>query len=116
MKTGALFAFACDAGAVLGRANQTAREALQAYAAAFGQAFQLADDLLDAEGDAATMGKAAAKDAARGKATLVALLGTEAARERLAALVADAELALAPFGAKAATLKEAARFVAARRA
>ena len=116
MKTGALFSFACDAGAVLGRADRTAREALQAYAAAFGQAFQLADDLLDAEGDAATMGKAAAKDAARGKATLVALLGAEAARERLAALVADAELAVAPFGEKAAILEGAARFIATRRA
>ncbi len=62
------------------------------------------------------MGKAAAKDAARGKATLVALLGLEAARARLQALVAEAELALSPFGEKAATLKEAARFVASRRA
>ena len=116
MKTGALFAFACDAGAVLGRADRTAREALQAYASSFGQAFQLADDLLDAEGDAGVMGKAAAKDAARGKATLVALLGSEAARARLSALVADAEPAVAPFGEKAAILKEAARFIAARRA
>jgi farnesyl diphosphate synthase len=116
MKTGALFAFACDAGAVLGRADPVAREALAAYAAAFGQAFQLADDLLDVEGDAAAMGKAAAKDVGRGKATLVALLGIDAARIRLAALVEDAEAALAPFGEKAAALKEAARFVALRRA
>lgn len=116
MKTGALFAFACDAGAALGRADATAREALKAYATAFGQAFQLADDLLDAEGDAAAMGKAVAKDASRGKATLVALLGVETARARLKALVADAELALAPFGERAANLKEAARFVATRRA
>jgi farnesyl diphosphate synthase len=116
LKTGALFAFACDAGAVLGRADATEREALRAYAATFGQAFQLADDLLDAEGDEAAMGKAAAKDAARGKATLVALLGVGAARERLSALVADAELALAPFGEQAAMLKQAAQFVALRRA
>ena len=116
MKTGALFAFACDAGAVLGRADPVAREALAAYAAAFGQAFQLADDLLDVEGDAAAMGKAAAKDVGRGKATLVALLGIDTARIRLAALVEDAEAALAPFGEKAAALKEAARFVALRRA
>jgi farnesyl diphosphate synthase len=116
MKTGALFAFACDAGAVLGRADDAEREALRAYAAAFGQAFQLADDLLDAEGDEAAMGKAAAKDAARGKATLVALLGAGAARARLSALVADAELALTPFGARAAVLKQAAQFVALRRA
>jgi farnesyl diphosphate synthase len=116
MKTGALFNFACDAGAVLGGADARAREALAAYASAFGQAFQLADDLLDAEGDAAAMGKAAAKDAGRGKATLVALLGADAARTRLEALVEDAEAALAPFGARALTLKQAARFIASRRA
>jgi farnesyl diphosphate synthase len=116
MKTGALFDFACDAGAVLGRADARARGALAAYASAFGQAFQLADDLLDAEGDAAAMGKAAAKDAGRGKATLVALLGADAARTRLEALVEDAEAALAPFGARALTLKQAARFIASRRA
>ena len=116
MKTGALFAFACHAGAVLGRADAVAQGALAAYASAFGQAFQLADDLLDAQGDAATMGKAAAKDEGRGKATLVALLGIDAARARLKALVDDAEAALAPFGAKAVTLKEAARFIVSRRA
>ena len=62
------------------------------------------------------MGKAAAKDAGRGKATLVALLGVDAARARLEALVDDAEAALAPFGARALTLKQAARFIASRRA
>ena len=116
LKTGALFRFACEAGAVLGRAAQSGRTALAAYAAAFGQAFQLADDLLDAEGDATALGKAVAKDEARGKATLVALLGPDAAKAKLAGLVAEAEAALAPFGAKAKTLIEAARFVAARRA
>jgi len=116
MKTGALFTFACGAGAALGRADAVARGALAAYASAFGQAFQLADDLLDAQGDAAAMGKAAAKDAGRGKATLVALLGIDAARARLDALVDDAEAALVAFGKRGATLKEAARFVAARRA
>jgi farnesyl diphosphate synthase len=116
LKTGALFRFACEAGAVLGRAKPAERKALLAYASAFGQAFQLADDLLDAQGDFAALGKAVAKDEARGKATLVALLGPEAAKARLAALVAEAELALAPFGAKAATLIEAARFIAERRA
>lgn len=116
LKTGALFRFACEAGAVLGRAAPAERAALLAYASAFGQAFQLADDLLDAQGDAEALGKAVAKDEARGKATLVALLGPEAAKARLAALVAQAELALAPFGAKAATLIAAARFIAERRA
>jgi len=114
MKTGALFQFACAAGATLGRADGRAREALAAYASAFGQAFQLADDLLDAEGDAAMVGKAVAKDAGRGKATLVALLGIEAARARLAALVEDAEASLAPFAARADTLKQTARFIASR--
>ena len=96
LKTGALFRFACEAGAVLGRASPSERAALLAYASAFGQAFQLADDLLDAEGDAAALGKAVAKDEARGKATLVALLGVEGARTMLAGLVAEAEAALEP--------------------
>ena len=116
MKTAALFTFACAAGAALGRADAMARQALAAYASAFGEAFQLADDLLDAEGDAAAVGKAVAKDASRGKATLVALLGVEAARARLAALVDDAEASLTPFGDRAARLKQAARFVASREA
>jgi farnesyl diphosphate synthase len=116
LKTGALFRFACEAGAVLGRAEPAERAALLAYASSFGQAFQLADDLLDAQGDAAALGKAVAKDEARGKATLVALLGVEAAKARLAALVAEAEAALSPFGAKAAPLIAAARFIAERRA
>ncbi|HXG79823.1 MAG TPA: farnesyl diphosphate synthase [Methyloceanibacter sp.] len=115
LKTGALFGFACEAGAVLGRANPKERTALLAYASAFGQAFQLADDLLDAEGDAALLGKAVAKDHKRGKATLVALLGTDAARIRLAEVVDSAEKALAPFGARADKLVAAARFVATRR-
>lgn len=116
LKTGALFRFACDAGAVLGRADVEAREALATYANAFGQAFQLADDLLDAQGDADAMGKAVAKDAERGKATLVALLGVEAAKAHLAGLVAKAEDALTPFGERGDMLIEAARFVAERRA
>lgn len=115
LKTGALFGFACEAGAVLGRANSKERTALLAYASAFGQAFQLADDLLDAEGDAALLGKAVAKDHKRGKATLVALLGPDAARIRLAEVVDSAEKALAPFGARADKLVAAARFVATRR-
>jgi farnesyl diphosphate synthase len=112
LKTGALFLFACEAGAVLGRADERGRDALRAYAHAFGQAFQLADDLLDTHGDADALGKAVAKDASRGKATLVALLGTEGATARLAGLVADAEDALKPFGDDAALLVAAAHFVA----
>jgi farnesyl diphosphate synthase len=99
---------------VLGRAGPAERERLVAYGAAVGLAFQLADDLLDHEGDAATVGKATAKDAGRGKATLVALIGADAARQRLAATVAAALDMLAPFGDAGRTLAEAARFVAAR--
>jgi farnesyl diphosphate synthase len=116
MKTGALLRFACIAGGLLGEATPTKYTALDRFGAAIGQAFQIADDLLDVEGDAATIGKATGKDAAAGKATLVGVLGQDAARTRLAALVAEAEAALAPFGKDAAVLKAAARFVAERRA
>ena len=114
MKTGALIRFACAAGAILGKADAASRAAVNRYGAAIGQAFQIADDLLDLEGDAKTLGKTAGKDAAAGKATLVAALGAAGARERLAALTAEAEAALAPFAAKADTLRAAARFIAER--
>jgi farnesyl diphosphate synthase len=116
MKTGAILRFCCDAGAILGHAPKAKRDAITRYGRAVGQAFQIADDLLDVEGDTATLGKAAGKDAAHGKATLVDLLGPGGARAKLAELVAEAEQALAPFGADAAILKAAARFVAERRA
>jgi farnesyl diphosphate synthase len=116
MKTGAILKFCCTAGAILGSAPQAQRDAVNRYGQVIGQAFQIADDLLDVEGDTATLGKAAGKDAAHGKATLVDLLGIAGARARLAQLVKDAESALAPFGANAAILKDAAHFVAERRA
>jgi farnesyl diphosphate synthase len=116
MKTGALIHFACVAGGVLGKGSPAQIDALSRYGAALGRAFQIADDLLDVEGDAAAVGKATGKDAAAGKATLVALLGVAGARERLKNLVAEADRALATFGADAATLKATARFVAERRA
>jgi farnesyl diphosphate synthase len=115
MKTGALIRFACRAGAILGQADASARTGLDRYGTAVGQAFQIADDLLDVEGDAKTLGKAAGKDAAAGKATLVAALGVDGARARLRELVTMADEAVAPFGAKADTLRAAARFVAERR-
>lgn len=115
MKTGALFSFACEAGAMLGRATPKQREAIAAYATSLGQAFQLADDLLDAEGDAATTGKAVAKDAERGKATWIALVGIEGARQRLAELTAETEAALQPFGSSADELVATARFIAQRK-
>ena len=115
MKTGALLHFGCVSGAILGEADEAAYQALSRYGHAVGEAFQIADDLLDVEGDAATVGKATGKDAAAHKATFVSLLGVEGARTRLAALVAEAEAALAPFGEDAAVLKTAAHFVANRR-
>jgi farnesyl diphosphate synthase len=115
MKTGALIGFACRAGAILGQAEAQARASIERYGAAVGQAFQIADDLLDFEGDTHTIGKTAGKDAAAGKATLVLALGVAGARARLDALIVEADAALAPFGAKADTLRAAARFVAERR-
>jgi len=115
MKTGALIHFACVAGGVLGKAGPEQIDALSRYGAALGRAFQIADDLLDVEGDAAAVGKATGKDAAAGKATLVALLGVTGARERLKDLVGEADRALASFGADASMLKATARFVVERR-
>lgn len=114
MKTGALLRVSCEAGAILGGASAHDREALRQYGEAIGAAFQIADDLLDAEGDAATVGKAVGKDAAAGKATLVSSMGLEAARARLADVEASAIACLTPFGPRAATLADAARFVARR--
>jgi farnesyl diphosphate synthase len=114
MKTGALLRFACSAGGILGAANAVQRKALERYGSAVGQAFQIADDLLDLEGDPALVGKQTGKDAVAGKATIVGMLGAPGARARLKELVAEAEDALAPFGKTAEILIEGARFVAER--
>jgi farnesyl diphosphate synthase len=116
MKTGALLKFACRAGGILGQASGAKREALERYGSAVGQAFQIADDLLDVEGDPALVGKQTGKDAEAGKATVVGILGPDGARARLRKLVAEAEAALAPFGAAAAVLIAGAKFVADRHA
>ena len=113
MKTGALFGFACEAGAILGRVDAAGRTRLARFGERMGTAFQIADDLLDLEGEAAVLGKATGKD--KGKATLVAALGVRKARARLNALEAEAVALLAPFGAKADILRETARFVGQRR-
>jgi farnesyl diphosphate synthase len=115
MKTGALLRFACNAGAILGQASDNEAAALDRFGDAIGQAFQIADDLLDVEGDSAVVGKATGKDAAAGKATMVSILGMAGAKARLHELVAGAEDALAPFGAAGTTLVTAARFIADRR-
>jgi farnesyl diphosphate synthase len=115
MKTGALLRFGCVSGAILGRADQNARSALARYGEAIGEAFQVSDDLLDIDGDAATLGKAVGKDAAAHKATFVSLLGVDGARRRLQELVSEAESALLPFGEDGEILKTAAHFIATRR-
>ena len=98
------------------RRRAAQREALDRYGTLLGEAFQIADDLLDVEGDAATVGKATGKDAAAGKGTFVSVLGLDGAKARLKDLVTEAEAALAPFGRDADVLKMAARFVAERKA
>jgi farnesyl diphosphate synthase len=115
MKTGALLTASAEMGAIIGRADEKGRAAMRSYGHLLGQAFQIADDLLDVESDAATLGKTTGKDSGKGKATLVGLWGIEAARRRLAALVAEAERALSAFGEKAEILRQAARFVAERK-
>lgn len=114
LKTGALIRFGCVAGAILGDAKPLEHTALVTYGDRLGFAFQIADDLLDVTGDEATVGKAVAKDAAAGKATLVSLMGIDAARTKLAAVEAEAVAALDVFGLRAATLIEAAAFVSNR--
>jgi len=116
MKTGALLRYGCIAGALLGGADDGKRRALDRFGAIVGEAFQIADDILDVEGDAATVGKATGKDAGAHKATAVGILGVAKAKDKLFGLIEQAETALAPFGADAAVLKAAARFVAERRA
>jgi farnesyl diphosphate synthase len=116
MKTGALLRFGCLAGAILGEAKDAERQALDRFGAIIGEAFQIADDLLDVEGDPETVGKATGKDADAHKATTVSILGVERAKQKLFGLIAEAETTLAPFGTRAGVLKAAARFVAERRA
>lgn len=115
MKTGALIAFAAEAGAIAAGGAAEAVAASRAYGEAIGLAFQISDDLLDVTGDEATVGKAVGKDLALGKATLVAVAGVEAAKARLDAAVASAIAALAGFGEAADVLREAALFQVSRK-
>ena len=110
-KTGALISFAAEAGAILAGADRTP---LRHYAAALGLAFQIADDILDVTGDPEKAGKKLGKDAHAGKATFVSLLGLAGARQKAADLVDQAQSALAPYGHRAESLRQAAAFVIAR--
>jgi farnesyl diphosphate synthase len=115
MKTGAIIAFAVDAGAIIARADEDARSSLLRFGRAIGQAFQIADDLLDREGSAESVGKRTGKDRQHGKATLIDVLGLEPTRQECARLVDEALVALQPFGGKADVLRQVARFTATRR-
>ena len=115
MKTGALLRYGCIAGAILGQSSQQQYQALDDYGRALGEAFQIADDLLDVEGDAAALGKQTGQDAALGKTTFVTQLGIEGARQRVRDLLARADSALLIFGAEGEVLRATARFVAERK-
>jgi len=110
LKTGALIAFSVEAGAILGRLPPEGRGPLRGYARDVGLAFQIADDLLDVEGDEELAGKALKKDEAKGKATFVSLMGVERARGQAAMLVDQAITHLASFGPEADLLRAIARY------
>ena len=105
MKTGALFAFSCEAGPILAQAGADAEARMRAYAHDFGYAFQISDDLLDALGDEAAAGKAVGKDAEQGKATLLSLWGVDRARDEARRLAERAAAALDGFGPEADALR-----------
>lgn len=116
MKTGMLMSFACEAGAVMGKANEVQRKALRNYAFDLGLAFQVTDDILDVEGDPKETGKQKGKDAKAGKSTFVTTLGHEQAKMRAEMLVHQAIRHLHVFDSRASTLKAFALYVLERRA
>ena len=115
LKTGKLIQYSAEAGAILGRASHAQRHLLAAFGRDLGAAFQIADDVLDAVGTAAELGKTAGKDEAAGKATMVSVLGAERARAQAKMLAAQAARHLDSFGAKAGLLRQLASYVVTRR-
>jgi farnesyl diphosphate synthase len=115
LKTGVLINFSVDAGATIGCASDAEKTALSRYAHDVGLAFQMVDDLLDAEGVVRDTGKAVRKDGARGKVNFVTVLGAEATRERIGLLAAQAKRHLAVFGPRARTLLDTVDFIVERR-
>lgn len=111
MKTGALISYALEAGAIIGGANDSERHALAGFANDLGLAYQIADDLLDATGDAETVGKAVGKDKDAGKATFVTLLGVGGAQQRVRLLAAQAKEHLAIFHNRANILLQSVDYV-----
>jgi farnesyl diphosphate synthase len=116
MKTGALISFSAEAGAIMGHASKSARASIHGYARDLGLAFQIADDLLDVEGNEEEVGKAVGKDEDAGKATLVTLMGVERARDQARILSDQAIEHLAGFDDKASLLRAVAHFAINRRA
>ena len=114
LKTGALIRAAVRMGALCGSADDDELATLDRYADALGLAFQVRDDILDVEGDSATLGKTAGKDVAQDKATFPALIGMQASRDRLAELTRAMEDALAPFGERAEALRALGRLAVER--
>ncbi|HEX8400115.1 MAG TPA: farnesyl diphosphate synthase [Allosphingosinicella sp.] len=114
LKTGALIGFCLEAGGIMGRVPAEGRTPLRGYARDVGLAFQIADDLLDAEGEEAKTGKRVGKDGAKGKETFVSLLGIERARQQAQLLAGQAVAHLSTFGAEADLLRAVARFAVER--
>ncbi|WP_144094709.1 polyprenyl synthetase family protein [Croceicoccus sediminis] len=114
LKTGALLSASVEMGAILGRVPPEGRAHLKSYARDIGLAFQIADDLLDHEGDEELAGKALRKDAEAGKATFVSLLGAQRAREQAEMLVRQAIGHLTSYGAEAEVLRAVARYIVER--
>jgi farnesyl diphosphate synthase len=111
LKTGALIGASVEMGAILGHVGLDGRAPLRAYARDIGLAFQIADDILDVEGDEAATGKALHKDAAAGKATFLSLMGLDRAKEQAAALIDQAIAHLGHFGSEADLLRSIARYI-----
>ena len=114
MKTGALIEVSCQAGGILGRVDAPHMRMIEGYGRDFGLVFQIVDDLLDIEGDAATVGKATGKDAEAGKATFVSILGIDDAKDRALRLTEQAIAHIKPLGARSETLTALAQYALAR--
>lgn len=115
LKTGELFRFSLEGGAILAQAGSDHRTIMRTFADKVGLAFQIADDILDVESSPEQLGKATQKDADAGKATFIDLFGLDGARQKASALADEACDLLAPYGDRAATLREAARFIVERK-
>ena len=115
MKTGCLISYSCEAGAVLGNADQKQIQTLKDYARGIGQAFQISDDILDIEGDQALVGKTLGKDANQGKVTFVSLYGMEKTKQMAKNLIEQAKSTLDTFGPKADNLKKLADYIITRK-